>query len=116
MVSEQGTGPDARVKIRLYSTESGGRQGPLPSKQFGCPVFFGEEPNQAFDCRFLVADVPRLEPGGPSATVPVKFLEPDLVRPFLRPGAKFRLWEGKPIGDGVVQEVFVLSGPGGRGA
>lgn len=95
--------PDVIVRVKLRSVELGGRKTPIPPIEYGCPFFFEGE---GFDCRLLLdqANV-CLEPGGPEAEVPVKFLWPELIKPRLKPGDKFTLWEGKDIADGQVVRV-----------
>jgi hypothetical protein len=107
MISTQQIKPDATVRVHLFPTDAGGRRTAISSPQYGCPVFFGGQREQGYDCRLLLDEVgATLEPGGPSVVVPVKFLSPELVAPFLRPGARFVLWEGKDIGEGEVVQVF----------
>jgi hypothetical protein len=41
-----------------------------------------------------------------SATVPITLLSPALVKPRLRIGSRFKLWELGEIADGVVEKVI----------
>ncbi len=41
---------------------------------------------------------------GESFAAQLKFLAPELVKPWLRPGVHFTLWEGKTIAIGKVME------------
>ncbi|MCK4997903.1 MAG: hypothetical protein KAS23_00155 [Anaerohalosphaera sp.] len=47
---------------------------------------------------------------GEWVTVPVKFLSPDLIKPRLKVGDKFKLWEGKFIADGEVLNIIMCDG------
>ena len=99
--------PDAIVRIRLKSTEAGGRASPIPPLQYRCPVFFGEQRREANDCVLLLNTIAAsLEPGGESEDVPVKFLRRDLVAEHLSPGTRFVMWEGREIGEGEIMEVI----------
>jgi hypothetical protein len=93
--------PDVIAKIKLYETDVGGRCEPTPSDQFGCLV---EINGEYFDCRLMLESIGSLRPGQ-IAIVPIKFLRPDLVCPLLRISQDFRLWDGKTVGNGEVQEI-----------
>ena len=93
---------DVVARVRLYRTEEGGRGNVITAGQFGCPFFYDGE---AFDCRILLNQVGVTLAPGATAVVPIKFLRPDLVKPRLRTGARFKLWEGKDFADGEVLEV-----------
>ncbi len=92
--------PDIIAMITLYETEKGGRSGPTPPDQFGCLV---EIDGQHFDCRLILDGVGSLRPGQ-TAIVPIMFLHPELPLPLLRISRDFRLWDGKVVGNGEVQE------------
>ena len=94
--------PDITARIRMYSPGENGRKEPLPAKAFGCPFFHKGE---GFDCRLLLDQTGTvLVPGG-SYTVKIKFLYPDLIKPRLRSGEQFKLWDTKDFADGEVLEV-----------
>ncbi len=93
--------PDIIAKVRLYATEAGGRKGATPSETFGCLFEFEGE---KFDCRLLLQEVGFLAPGA-TAKVPVAFLYPELIKPRLKVGSRFTLWEAPTIGEGVVEEI-----------
>lgn len=96
----------AIARIELLSSNNGGRQGPLPEANFGCPVFFENVPALAehgYDCRLdLVKLGGKVSPGDTLSEVGMSFLSWDELRPHLRPGVRFRLWEGKVIGHGEI--------------
>lgn len=93
------------ARIELYETEHGGRNGPTPSNKFGC-LFEGD--GEYFDCRLLLEGIGSLRPGQ-TATVPILFLNPDLLRPRLRTSQRFRLWDGKIIADGEIEEIVAAN-------
>ena len=101
----------AIVRIQLLTTEEGGRRFPLLSPHFRCPVFFEDipelsVPGHAYDCNLFVAELNRqILPGDTVEEIAMAFLAPDLVFPHLKPGARFRLWEGKTIGTGLVLRI-----------
>jgi len=98
------TAPDVIAKLTLYPVEQGGRKSATPSDYLGCIFEFEGE---YFDCRLLLGDFGPLLPGT-RATVPIKFLSPELVRERLQNGSRFILREVEPIGEGVVQEISTL--------
>jgi hypothetical protein len=91
--------PDITARISLYSTKNGGRAKAIPAARFGCPFVYDGE---AFDCRLLLEQTHTALAPGDCADVLIKFLNPDLVKPRLTPGAKFKLWEGGDFADGEV--------------
>jgi hypothetical protein len=101
--------PKVKVQIALLRSDQGGRTQAIPAARFGCPVFFEDIPelaDHAYDCRFLVAEHGgSIAPGETTEGVEVVFLSPETVLPHIRPGVRFTLWEGKPIGKGQVVSV-----------
>jgi hypothetical protein len=95
--------PDIIARISLYSTENGGRVRAIPAARFGCPFVYDGE---AFDCRLLLEQTHTSIAPGDCAEVQIKFLNPDLVKPRLAHGAKFKLWEGGDFADGEVLTVI----------
>ncbi len=93
---------DILADVRLLPTETGGRRGPTPADEFGCPIGVGTE---FFDMRIDLSSTGSLSPGQ-SARVPMAFLRPDFVLPLLQVGSEFTLWEGKTIGHGRVVEMY----------
>ena len=94
--------PDAIAEIELLRTEDGGRQTAISVPQYGCPLGIGDE---YFDCRVDLTEVGEVPPGG-KARVSIKFLHPESVKPLLKPGVEFTLWEGRTIGRGRFMDVF----------
>jgi hypothetical protein len=64
-------------------------------------VYEGEN----FECRLMLAGVGPVAPGQ-RATVGIKFLRPEMIKPRLQPGSSFTLRELKTIGEGSVERVF----------
>lgn len=93
---------DIVARVRLYETAEGGRAGPTPGDKFGCLLVLGKD---CFDCRLLLSETGALHPGA-SARVPIKFLEPELVRDLLDVGSRFLLRDGKVIGEGEVEALL----------
>ena len=60
------------VEVHLFTTENGGRNGPTPTKFFGCPA---EIQGELFDCGLILGESERLAPGD-TAVVPIIFLSP----------------------------------------
>lgn len=92
---------DIVASVRMYPTEAGGRKGPSAPSLFRCLFeFLGH----SYDCVLVLDRSGPLSPGS-SAVVPVKFLEPGLVKSRLRVGDKFFLRELNRVGEGVITEV-----------
>lgn len=94
--------PDIIARVNLADEKSGGRTNTIPAETFGCPFVFEGE---AFDCRLLLDQAGIALAAGISATVPIKFLYPELIKPRLRPGSHFKLWEFRDFAEGEVLEV-----------
>lgn len=94
--------PDIIASVHLYPTENGGRKGPTPRRIFRCPLEFEGE---KFDCGLHLEAVGALAPGA-SATVPITLLAPTIIKPRLKVGSRFALWEMRTIGEGIVEQVL----------
>jgi len=94
--------PDIVAKVQFYSTEKGGRKGPTPSNTYRCPLEFEGE---KFDCGLHLEKSGPIAPGA-TATVPITFLSPELIKPRLKVGSRFTLWEMRAIAEGVVEEML----------
>lgn len=90
--------PQVIAKIRLYRSEQGGRASAILAPHFTCPM---EIAGELFTCRLYLTEAGRIDPGS-EATVPIRFLAPDLVSDKLDPGLLFRLWDGKYFAEGTV--------------
>lgn len=101
--------PDIIAEIYLYDADvkekgTKPKNGFIPAKQYSCPIFFGEE---AFDCRLLLDQLNKsISPGERVSNVPIKFLFYELVKPHLKRGNCFKLWEAGFFGDGEIIEVL----------
>ncbi len=94
--------PDIIASVKFYPTEKGGRKGPTPPVTFRC---LSEFEGEKFDCALFLNESGPLAPGE-SATVPIKFLFPELVKPRLKVGSRFKLWEMRTIAEGVVEQIL----------
>jgi hypothetical protein len=96
--------PDILAEVYLFPTESGGRSEPLHSslQYFGCPIEFEGE---MFDVRFDLSEKASGLMPGTTAELNAKFLSPELIKPRLKVGDEFRLWDGKFFGKGKVLSV-----------
>lgn len=102
--------PDIKANVRFYLTEEGGRSMGFPrgcGERCGIPFSFQGE---LFDCWILLSYMNMNIELGEWVTVPVKFLSPDLIKPRLKVGDKFKLWEGKFIADGEVLNIIMCDG------
>ena len=64
-MGEQQRNADAVVCLRLRATADGGRKSAIPSIVYRCPVFIGEQRNEANDCVFLLDRIEgKASPGG----------------------------------------------------
>jgi hypothetical protein len=102
------TKPDIIANVYLYPdktknpcSEAKSMSKSVLSKQFDCPVFFGEKSLGGFDCRLLLDQINKTVSFGERAEdVPIKFLSYDLVKPHLVVGKRFKMWAGRIIGKG----------------
>ena len=92
---------DVIATIYFLKTEEGGRAGPTPIKQFRCALKFEGE---LFDSMLFLDHVGRVAPGQ-TVQVPIIFLCPDLIKPRLKQGSIFMMWEIRDIARGTVDEV-----------
>lgn len=97
------------ARIRLKTPADGGRTQALPRGGFGCPVFFEGIPElseHGYDCRFVPSEVTHsMNPGQVAEEVAIQFLSWEEVRPHLKPGVRFTLWEGRSIGEGEITRI-----------
>lgn len=93
---------DATVRICLFDKEcdEGRVHAPITGRQFDCPVFFRAE--SGHDARIYFAEELLPVSPGDEVTAQIKFLYSEDVAPFLRPGTRFRLWEGGFFAEGEV--------------
>jgi hypothetical protein len=98
------TEPHIVAEVRLFRTDEGGRTAGILAPQFTCPM---EIAGEFLTCRLDLSDVGRIDPGC-VATVPVRFLAPELVRDKLRSGLPFKLWDGRFFAQGIVVGVSTM--------
>lgn len=97
------------VTIHLHSTEDGGRRGPIPLIPFRCLLLFkniDELSHYPYDCRIFFNEGKRgICPGETMENVPVAFLSPDKIFPYISIGTKFNIRDGKIVGDGIITAI-----------
>jgi hypothetical protein len=94
--------PDIVATVRFYTTQEGGRSNSTPPILFKCPLEFEGE---KFDCGLHLEESGPLAPGA-SATIPITLVFPRLIKPRLKIGSQFTLWELKIIAEGVVNSIL----------
>jgi len=90
--------PQVIASVRLFRSEDGGRPSAILAPHFTCPM---EIAGELFTCRLYLTEVGRIDPGC-EATVPIRFLAPELVSDKLEPGLSFKLWDGHYFAEGTV--------------
>ena len=95
--------PHILAEVRLLKTTEGGREQPTPPDFFDCSV---DTSGEYFGMRMDLHRTGSLSPGS-TAQVPIRFLRPEFILPWLGVGAEFSLREvGKIIGSGKVLELY----------
>jgi hypothetical protein len=85
------------VKIKLLSTERGGRSEAIPAGEYK-GILSARGQHFSFRCAMPAAG---LAPGA-TTTLDVEFLFPQLALPFFKVRDEFNLWEGGTVGYGRV--------------
>ena len=61
---------------------------------------------RAYDCYLLLAKIDKsISPGEMLDDVPIVFLSTDELKPDLKTGTEFVLWEGREIGIGIITSI-----------
>jgi hypothetical protein len=94
--------PDIIAAIRMYTSEAGGKVKSISGEQFGCPFFYNQE---GFDCRLLLEEKQNLQ-AGDTVKLSIKFLFPEDIKPKLKRGDKFTLWDLGTFAEGEILEVL----------
>jgi hypothetical protein len=94
--------PDIIARIRMYTKAEGGKSKTISGEQFGCPLYYK---NEGFECRLLLAGKVYLR-AGDIAELPIKFLFPEHIKPCLKAGDTFTLWD---LGTFAIGEVLHVS-------
>ena len=89
--------PDVLARIRMNTVNH--RHGPISPPKFRCPFVFEGE---LFDCQLLLEAVPNAIVPGDVVDVPIKFLNPAMVKPRLATGVRFKLWDLGNFAEGEV--------------
>ncbi|MEW6643053.1 MAG: hypothetical protein AB1586_21290 [Pseudomonadota bacterium] len=96
--------PDIIASVRLFSVAEGGRSIATPGDFLGC-IF--DIAGDLYECRLLLTQTGSVSPGA-QATLPIKFLSPELLRGKLTAGQPFHLREGgNRIGKGIVEKLLM---------
>lgn len=90
--------PEFFVDVHLSPTSEGGRVSAIGHGEYRGVVQLEHE---AFSFRFFVESERGLEPGA-AAELGFQLLVPEAGLPLLPVGTRFKLWEGKIIGNGIV--------------
>lgn len=93
--------PDIYADIHVFTTEEGGRRGPIIAEYFNCPLEFEGE---YFECQLILKDTSPIELGSSVKHVPIIFLT-RLLLGRITIGSQFKLWSGKDVAQGTVTEV-----------
>jgi hypothetical protein len=93
---------DIEVRLKLFSTEGGGRSGPTPAGHFNCLMTIDE---LNFDVRLQLENVGSISPGQ-KVRVPISFLNLKLAKQHCAVGKTFTLRESRVIGDGVIEDIL----------
>jgi len=94
-----GIRPDLFADVTLYTSEQGGKATAILGLWYGCPCEI-EGAKWAWDCRIALGHLP-LRPGE-TRRVGIAFLSGEEAAMAIRAAGRFVLWEGRPIGEGVV--------------
>ncbi|MCT6518112.1 MULTISPECIES: hypothetical protein [Enterobacterales] len=97
--------------ITLFTTQLGGRRSPMTSSRpYHCPLFFAspiEIAQHGFDCRILINELEiNLYPGETANNIPIIFLSPEEIFPYLKINMSFNIWENGYIGEGIITKIF----------
>lgn len=95
--------PEALMKIRLYTSEEGGRNGPIFSKYYSCPLLLDVNDN-LYDCRIILNGITMNL--GEEYVVPVKFLDFENAKRKIIIGKEILIWEGRWIGRGEIIKLY----------
>jgi len=95
--------PEVTARVRLYTTDEGGRTGPIRGK-VGTPMKIDGKDDEYNDCWMILPDGREAHPGE-TLIVTIAFSRPKLVAPWVKIGMTFRLWEGKFVAEGEILEV-----------
>src|SRR5437867_3973041 len=94
--------PDVYARVHFRPTDKGGRNGPTPPNFLRCPFYFEGE---FFDVQIDLEKTGNVRPGD-TVDVPMTFFCPELVKPRLKVGSEFALWEGHFIAEGSVTKIL----------
>ena len=90
---------DLVADVTLYTSEQGGKATVISGLCYGCPCEI-EGAKWKWDCRIALGHL-SLHPGQ-TRRVGIAFLSGEEAAVAIRAAGRFVLWEGRPIGEGVV--------------
>lgn len=97
------------ASIKLLNKENDGRASPIPPVQFRCLLLFAgvkELSAYPYDCRIFFEECAKgVDPGEEIDNVPIAFLSPEKIFPYIQVGTRFTIRDGKIIGDGVITSI-----------
>ena len=98
---------DVVARTRFLTTDEGGRETDVaPQSALGYrPIFFLEGDAEGHSCVILVEAIGGRIALGSRVDVPILFLFPELIKPRLKVGNRFTLWEGHTIANGEIIEI-----------
>lgn len=95
--------PEAIINVRFLTPDEGGRESPIKSDKYGCPLMINDK--DGFDCRFVLNQFTCFELGN-DYDIYVQFVNSDIAMKCLREGTEISLWEGKTIAIGKVVRIL----------
>ena len=93
---------DARIHLHLFETSCGGLKAPIPSGIYRGTMMFDDIRGYDFRADFLSPFSP-----GESRDFDVAFLSPNEVSKLLIIDKKFKIWNGRSVGEGRVLRSFI---------
>ncbi len=91
--------PDIVANIELAPPESGGRASPMPARWFGCVMIVNGRNHE------VRLRLPQPLNAGEARQVGIDFLDPETALSHVWIGTTFGLWEGRIVGQGLVESV-----------
>lgn len=97
------------ARIFFFKKEDGGRSQSIPPIDIGFPFYFIdliELSDHAYDCRVLFSTLNKnIDPGSEINKIELRFLSQEKVLKHIKIGSKFKIWEGKIIGNGKISSI-----------
>lgn len=93
--------PHMQVKLKLLTTERGGREKGLPAGEYR-GILSARGQHVSFRCAVPAAGFALGETG----TLDIEFLFPEMALPWFSASQEFNLWEGGTVGYGRVLKMY----------